>query len=558
MRHEDVGRRGTAGTCGQVRGNALWGDGKRTLAVTLAALLISAVALVAGRIQAAEASDDPDAYMSPGLLAEATASPDGLFDVIVQARKGKKTEDVAEEVAKVQKDQPGKGSKLKRKFISIAGTSATLTGKQILKLAERSEIESITRDLKVELTAYANTQLWPQSAGVDTNWSSLPSSLTYPAIAVVDSGVSKSISTLSPRVIASVNLKTYDGTTGIYGHGTMVSSIAAGAAEGYTSAEPRAKIVSVKVLDGAGVGYKSDIIAACDWILQYKSAYNIRVANFSLNAGGESFRYDALDKAVESLWLNGVVVVVAAENYAVNGERSDVGYAPANDPFVITVGASDIANTASRADDFAAPWSAWGYTQDGFFKPEVAAPGRHMVGGVPSGASLLTQYPERVVAPGYMWMSGTSFAAPVVSGFAASILAQHPTWTPDQVKGAVMLTAVPPSGYGSNGALGIGVVNGGAAVGASGLVNPNAGLNGFVYLNGATGRNEFDGNLWYTVASYEPAWNSASWSSASWSSASWSSASWSSASWSSASWSSASWSSASWANASWANTSDVE
>src|SRR3990170_1373915 len=126
MRHEDVGRRGTAGTCGQVRGNALWGDGKRTLAVTLAALLISAVALVAGRIQAAEASDDPDAYMSPGLLAEATASPDGLFDVIVQARKGKKTEDVAEEVAKVQKDQPGKGSKLKRKFISIAGTSATL------------------------------------------------------------------------------------------------------------------------------------------------------------------------------------------------------------------------------------------------------------------------------------------------------------------------------------------------------------------------------------------------------------------------------------------------
>ncbi|OFW74070.1 MAG: hypothetical protein A2Y55_13380 [Actinobacteria bacterium RBG_16_68_12] len=559
MRHEDVGRRGTPGTTtGEVRGNALWGGGRRTLAVTLAALLVVAVALVAGRVQVAEASD-ADAYVSPGLLAEAAASPDGLFDVIVQARKGKKTDDVADEVTKVQKDEPGTGSKLKRKFISIAGTSATLTGKQLLKLADRSEIDSITRDSKVELTAYTNTQLWPQSAGVDTNWLSVPASLTYPAIAVVDSGVTPSLPTLSPRVIGSVNLKTYAGTSGAYGHGSLVASIAAGAAEDYTSAEPRAKIVSVKVLDGAGQGYKSDIIAACDWILQNKSTYNIRVANFSLNAGGESFRYDALDKAVESLWLNGVVVVVAAGNYAVEGAQSNVGYAPANDPFVITVGASDIANTASRADDFAAPWSAWGYTQDGFFKPEVAAPGRRMNGAVPNSANLLTQYPDRVVAPGYMWMSGTSFAAPVVSGIAASILADHPSWTPNQVKGAIMEKAVAPTGYASNGALGVGVVNGGgAAVEASGLANPNAGLNQFVSLNSATGRYEFDGNLWYTVASYDPAWNAASWSSASWSSASWSSASWSSASWSSASWSSASWSSASWANASWANTTDIE
>lgn len=558
MRHEDVGRRGTTGTIGQVRGNALWGDGKRTLSVTLAALLVVAVALVAGRIQAAEASDDPDTYLSPGLLAEATASPDALFDVIVQARKGKKTDDVADEVAKVQKDAPGVGSKLKRKFISIAGTSATLTGKQLLKLADRSEIASITRDSKVELTSYTNTQLWPQSAGVDTNWLSLPSWLTYPAIAVVDSGVTPSLPTLNPRVVGSTYMVSNPGTTGAYGHGSLVASIAAGAAAGYASTEPRAKIVSVKVLDGAGQGSKSDIIAACDWILQNRYTYNIRVANFSLNAGGESFRYDALDKAVESLWLNGIVVVVAAGNYAVNGEQSDVGYSPANDPFAITVGASDIANTASRADDFPAPWSAWGYTQDGFFKPEVAAPGRHMVGAVPSNANLLTQYPDRVVAPGYMWMSGTSFAAPVVSGIAASILANHPTWTPNQIKGAIMEQATPPSGYASSGALGVGVVNGGAAVGALGVANPNAGLDRFVYLNSATGRNEFDGNLWYTVASYDPAWNSASWSSASWSSASWSSASWSSASWSSASWSSASWSSASWANASWANTSDVE
>ena len=560
MRHRDNRRRGDAGSpSGENRGNVLWGDDRRTLIhpFALLLLLVAALALLGGRLEGAQASS-ADAYVSPGLLAEAEASPDALFDVIVQATPGKKTADVAEEVTDVQKDEPGKGSKLKRKFISIAGTSATLTGKQLLKLADRSKIDSITRDVEVELTSYSNTQLWPQSAGATTSWLSLPASLTYPSIAVVDSGVTSSLPTLNPRVIASVNLKTYVGTSGAYGHGSMVSSIAAGAAEGYTSTEPRAKIVSVKVLDGAGVGYKSDIVAACDWILQNKNLYNIRVANFSLNAGGDSFRYDALDKAVESLWLNGVVVVVASGNYAVNGAQSDVGYAPANDPFVITVGASDIANTASRADDFAAPWSAWGYTQDGFFKPEVAAPGRHMVGAVPSSANLLTQYPERVVAPGYMWMSGTSFAAPVVSGMAASILAQNPTWTPDQVKGAIMAGASVPVGYASNGALGVGVVDAGMALLSAGIANPNAGLNQFVAWNGTTGRYEFDATQWYYVASSDASWNSASWSSASWSSASWSSASWSSASWSSASWSSASWASASWASASWANTTSVE
>jgi len=555
MRHDDVGETGETGSPGQERSNALWG-GKGVWNAALAVLVVVAASLAGGQVQPAAGSKST-AYMSPGLEAEAQANPAGLFDVIVQARLGKKTEDAAEAVEKVQKDEKAEGSRLKVKFVSIAGTSATLTGRQLLKLADRSEIESITRDVEVQQTAYSNTQVWPQSAGVTSSWE-LPSALNYPAIAVVDSGVTPSLPTYTKRVVASVNLKTFDGTAGAYGHGSLVASVAAGAAEGYTSSEPRAKIVSIKVLDGAGVGYKSDIIAACDWILQNRAAYNIRVANFSLNAGGESFRFDPLDRAVEALWLNGVVVVVAAGNYAVNGAQSDVGYAPANDPFVITVGASDVAGTATRSDDFAAPWSAWGYTQDGFFKPEVSAPGRYMVGAVPSGANLLSLYPSRVVAPGYMWMSGTSFAAPVISGIAASLLAKNPSWTPDQVKGAIMEGAAAPSGYGSNGALGVGVADASKSLELSGSANPNAGLNQFVRLNGWTGRNEFDAGRWYSEASSNASWNSASWSSASWSSASWSSASWSSASWSSASWSSASWANASWANASWANTTAVE
>ena len=416
--------------------------------------------------------------------------------------------------------------------------------------------------MEVQLLA-SNTQLWPEAAGVADNWASTTPESSYPAIAVVDSGVSNVLSGLtgasgSTRLVKSVTMVSASTGYGAYGHGSMVASIAANKNEGYTGTAPKAKIVSVKVLDGNGVGTKSDIVAACDWILQNKATYNIRVANFSLNAGGESIQFDALDKAVETLWLNGIVVVVAAGNYAVNGAQSDVGYAPANDPFVITVGASDINNSVPAADDFAAPWSAFGYTQDGFRKPEVAAPGRYMNGSVPTSALLLTQFPLRVVAPNYMWMSGTSFSAPVVSGIAASIIAQHPSWTTDQVKGAIMETVSVPSGYGSDGALGVGVVNGAAALNASGVANPNAGLNQFVSLNSATGKYEFDAGAWYSTAASNASWSSASWSSASWSSASWSSASWASASWSSASWSSASWASASWANASWANASDVE
>jgi len=346
--------------------------------------------------------------------------------------------------------------------------------------------------------------------------------------------------------------------SGTSGHGTFVGSIAAGEDAGFAGAEPHAKLVSLRVLDGNGLGRKSDVIAACDWILQNKTAYNIKVANFSLNTGGDSVQYDALDRAVESLWLNGVTVVVAAGNYAVNGKRSNVGYAPANDPFVITVGASDTNGTAGRIDDFAAPWSAWGYTQDGFFKPEVAAPGRHLVGAVPSGANLLQLFPDRLVAPGYMWMSGTSFSAPVVSGIAATILAKNPGWTPDQVKGAIMQTAVVPTGYNSQGALGVGVVKAGVALNASGTANPNLGLNQFRYLDNATGQYAFDADAWRAYASSNASWNSASWSSASWANASWSSASWSSASWSSASWADASWADASWADASWADSADSE
>ncbi|HJS69687.1 MAG TPA: S8 family serine peptidase, partial [Gaiellaceae bacterium] len=255
----------------------------------------------------------------------------------------------------------------------------------------------------------------------------------------------------------------------------------------------------------------------------------------------------------------GVVVVAAAGNYGVEGSASGVPFAPGNDPFVITVGADDIDGSVSTNDDYAPSWSAYGYTLDGFAKPELAAPGRYMVGPVPTSATLVTERPGSVVAPGYMQLSGTSFAAPVVAGAAAQILATHPTWTPDQVKGALMLTARPAGGSAPL-AAGVGVVDVAKAVALLSAPNPNAALNAFVATNTASGGKVFDAASWASTARANASWASASWASASWASASWSSASWASASWASASWASASWASdsqsaASWASASWASVS---
>jgi subtilisin family serine protease len=154
-----------------------------------------------------------------------------------------------------------------------------------------------------------------------------------------------------------------------------------------------------------------------------------------------------------------------------------------------------------------------------------------------------------------MWMSGTSFAAPIVSGAAAQLLAKYPSWTPDQVKGALMLTAKATA---AGMALGVGEVSVKGAysfdyAGQPGGMppNPNAGLNAFVGSDGAGGF-AFDSASWSNAATASASWNQASWNSASWANASWANASWNAASWANASWAQASWCSASWNAASWA------
>jgi serine protease AprX len=433
--------------------------------------------------------------------------------------------------------------------IRLAVTARGLGG-AALALSEPSAVVTAVPDAQPRFR-----QHWPYVAGVASLLSSPEGqNLEPPTIAIVDSGIDADRADFGGRVLEQVTITTrVDNQAGDgNGHGTAVASVAAGEAEGYTGAAPEAKLVAIDVLDDDAVANVSDVIAAADWIYNNHERLDIRVANFSLHGTTlASLGSDPLDQAVERLWLSGIVVVTAAGNYAVDGEESAVPFAPGNDPFVLTVGATDTRGTFTPRDDVAAPWSAWGYTRDGFAKPELSAPGRYIAAAVSANTKLARDRPERIVEPGYMQLSGTSLAAPVVAGSAANLLAAHPGWSPDQVKGALMLSAeaLPSAPLRS---VGVGAVNVARAAAVVDPPNPNLALGEFLVPDPAGGPTQvFDFDSWTTAVESDAAWGSAAWGSAAWGSAAWGSAAWGSAAWGSAAWGSAAWGSAAWGSAAW-------
>jgi hypothetical protein len=135
-----------------------------------------------------------------------------------------------------------------------------------------------------------------------------------------------------------------------------------------------------------------------------------------------------------------------------------------------------------------------------------------------------------------MQLSGTSFSAPVVSGTAADLLGAHPSWTPDQVKGALMLTADPlPLAVPRSS--GVGAMNAATAAEVTDPPNPNLGLTPFL-IPDPTGSAVpvFDAAAWGQAAWGQAAWGQAAWGQAAWGQAAWGQAAWGQAYWSSAAW----------------------
>ena len=482
------------------------------------------------------AGEKQQAAVPAELLAAAQANPDATFDVIVQGRRDETSDRTTEELKQ-------NGGQMKKAFRSINGAAAAVTGKQLLKLANDSHITVITRDDSVRLTGVD----WRDVTNVNQLWGDWSSPAPQaPAIAIVDSGIDSSkASDFGGRVVARANFSSIEpyASGDPSGHGTMVAGIAAGASSSYPGVAKNAPLVDVRVASRLGEAKTSDIVAAVDWIIANKSRYNIRVANFSLAGTSESsFRFDPLDQAVEKLWFSGVVVVAAVGNNGSAYGPAKIA-APGNDPFIITVGATDTEGTIGRSDDTRADWSAYGSTADGFMKPDLSAPGRYIGAPVPLSSYLALEKPLRLLGGGYMWMSGTSFSAPMVAGAAAQLLARKPYLNPNQVKGALMLSAryLP---YADPGA-GVGEVDAAAAVAVSNPPNPNENLYAFV-SNG-----DFNADAWASYVSVNANWTQSNWVSSNWVSSNWVSSNWVASNWVASNWVSSNWVSSNWVASNW-------
>jgi subtilisin family serine protease len=309
-------------------------------------------------------------------------------------------------------------------------------------------------------------------------------------IAVLDSGLWQDpLQNYTSRLLATINV--VNGGSGpvtgdAYGHGTHVTSIAAGGAMNvsgsYLSIAPQANVVEVQAFDGTGGARYADVISGLNWIVANKKKYNIRVLNLSFGATPESYYWnDPVDQAVMAAWQAGIVVVVAAGNEGPTPMTIEV---PGNVPYVITTGAlTDNYTPSNPADDRLASFSSAGPTFEGFVKPEVLAPGGHIVASMPSSSYLANIDPGSMILTEQMFtMSGTSMAAAVTTGVVALMLQSDPALTPDQVKCRLLASAAPA--VTSSGTLaysvfqqGAGLINAVSAVNSSAANCANVGLN---------------------------------------------------------------------------------
>jgi subtilisin family serine protease len=250
-----------------------------------------------------------------------------------------------------------------------------------------------------------------------------------------------------------------------YGHGTHVAGLVAGNGSIvglFTGMAPGANIHALRILDGSGSGSVSNVLKAFDWVKQNAPFWNIRVVNLSLgHRVYESYKTDPLCQAVQSLAQMGIVVVAAAGNYGKDSSGAPVYggiLSPANSPSALTVGAVNPRGTRQRSDDVMATFSSRGPTYiDNLTKPDVVAPGVFLASVESANSYFSTTYSDLRVEstlyglqPGekdYLLLSGTSMAAPVVSGIAALMLQKNPGLTPNLVKGILQYTSQNLAGY---------------------------------------------------------------------------------------------------------------
>ncbi len=522
------------------------------LAVLFAGLVASSARAVVRSPRASAASAADPTAVDPRLRTLAARHPGQSTEVIVQFSQG-----VAPAAQRALLARSG--GRVTRELHVIHGLAARMTAGRAAALGRDAQVHAVSLNGAIKTQSILTSSLvttFDKTVHATAAWNKPNGGLTGKGVgvAVIDTGIAGDLVDFnsgdgsgSSRVVQSAVVNP-DATTAtdLYGHGTHVAGIIAGNSNArplsdllhgdYVGVAPDANLISIKASDDAGDSTVLDVIYGLQFAVDHKADYNIRVVNMSLDsATAQSYKTDPLDAAAEAAWFNGIVVVAAAGNRGTDADA--VSYAPANDPYVITVGATDENNTSGAADDTIADWSSRGTTQDGVVKPDIYAPGSRIVSNLAPGSVFTTLCATCISGGGqYIRAGGTSMAAPMVAGAVADVLQNHTSWTPDQVKAALKL--------GANTMSGTGVKT--LEVNHTNDANPSTPAN-----QGLTPNSLIDtttGNIDYTRSS----WSRSSWSEAadllrsSWSRSSWSRSSWSSTDSSGVETTRSSWSRSSW------------
>ena len=310
-------------------------------------------------------------------------------------------------------------------FRAFHGVSVTLDDASVATVRRLSYVKKVHEDAQV--SAFADDVEHLTRIGAPRMWSQFGVHGDGITVAVIDSGIDYTHPALGGglgagfKVIAGHDfVANDDDPMDEHGHGTHVAGIIAGNTDEVRGVAPNARLLAYRVIGANGLGETSDVLQAIEWTVDPNQdgdlSDRVDVANMSLGGPGDAD--SPLSLAVDAATLAGVVFCLASGNTA--GEHT-VG-SPASSRLGLTVGSSE-------SNDRIAPYSSRGPAgPDWTLKPEVIAPGTAILSARLGGGTIV--------------MTGTSMAAPHVAGAVALLLQLHPDWTPADVKGALVGSAV--------------------------------------------------------------------------------------------------------------------
>lgn len=467
---------------------------RRPIAFVFLAL---AAPVIAAWISAADAGANEPAETHPGIEAFTDTHPGAPIPVIFRT---------SGDAGALAGEVSAEGATDVSPLDIIGGVAATVTADELSRLSYDDDVDWIALDAPMASTSREDLDwseidtVYPFAAGAPAAWSAGVTGEDV-TVAVIDSGIDGH-DDFQGRVRARFDMSSVsDGVKDENGHGTYVAGIIGGRGKDYAGIAPGVRMLSLRVSGDDGAAMASDVVAALQWVVDHKEERNIRVVNVSLTSTvPDSYIQDPLDAAVEQAWLHGVVVVVSAGNYGTDAYSVD--HAPANDPFVITVGAFDDNGTKDSADDALASWSSRGVTVDGYAKPDVVAPGVGVTSMLARHSVFAREHPSSVVDKHYIRLDGTSASAAVVSGAAALVLSDEPGLTPDQVKFRLTHSGAAVAGSGAP------RVDAGAAVASQAMDRDNTEATPNDLIDPATGEIMYDSVLWRSVLWRSVLWRS--------------------------------------------------